>query len=229
MDEPARRLVGLEVGDEPSAWRRAGFTVVEDRITVGGVTLRLSGAGDGRGLRSASLEPPVAGDVDGLPLVAADPGVGAEPRVGVEPGVGADGDASDGPAHDNGVVAVDHVVVASGDVERTTAALATHGLTPRRTVVGARGDGDDEVVYRFFLLGTCVLELVGPAHGGGGPARFTGLAFTTERIDELGELAGTPRDAVQPGRRIATLRGRDLGISVPTAFLTPRPARHRGR
>lgn len=215
MEANAPRLVGLEVGDDPDSWRRAGFGVVDDRMVVGGVTVRLVGGDGGRGVRSASLDPPVTDDVDGLRLVTADHGDGHP-------------SASDAPAHANGVTAIDHVVVSSDDVERTTTALATCGLSPRRTVVGARGDGDDEIVYRFFLLGTCVLELVGPARGGGDrPARFAGLAFATERIDELGKLAGTPRDAVQPGRRIATLRGEDLGISVPTALLTPRPARER--
>ena len=217
MNAPTPRLVGLEVDDHPDAWRRAGFTVTGDHFVAGGVTVRLLGGQSERGVRSASLDPPVTDEVDGLRLVAAGPtqddGHSPEPEE---------------PAHANGVIAIDHVVVGSDDVERTTAAFATCGLSPRRTVVGARGDGDDEIVYRFFLLGTCVLELVGPTRGGGdGPARFAGLAFTTERIDELGELAGTPGDAVQPGRRIATLRGDDLGISVPTAFLTPRPARGR--
>ena len=215
MDAPTPRLVGLEVDDHPDAWRRAGFTVTGETFVAGGVTVRLLGGQRGHGVRSASLDPPVTDEVDGLRLVAA-------PAAPVEGPTS----RTTAPAHPNGVTAIDHVVVSSDDVERTTAALAACGLSPRRTVVGARGDGDDEIVYRFFLLGTCVLELVGPTRGGGdGPARFAGLAFTTERIDELGTLAGTPRDAVQPGRRIATLRGEDLGISVPTAFLTPRPAR----
>jgi hypothetical protein len=217
VDAPTPRLVGLEVDDDPAAWRRAGFAVADDRFAVGGVTVRLLGGGHGRGVRSASFDPPVADEVDGLRLTVPESSDGD----GHPPGPGE-------ATHANGVTAIDHVVVTSDDVERTTAALATCGLSPRRTVVGARGDGDDEIVYRFFLLGTCVLELVGPTRGGGnGPARFAGLAFTTERIDELGALAGTPRDAVQPGRRIATLRGEDLGVSVPTAFLTPRPRRDR--
>jgi hypothetical protein len=217
VDAPTPRLVGIEVDDHPDAWRRAGFTVTGERFVAGGVSVRLLGGEGGRGVRSASLDPPVTGEVDGLRLVAPEP----PPEGGRSSG---DGE----PAHPNGVTAIDHVVASSDDVDRTTAALATCGLAPRRTIVGARGDGDEEIVYRFFLLGTCVLELVGPTRGGGDqPARFAGLAFTTGRIDELGELAGTPRDAVQPGRRIATLRGDDLGISVPTAFLTPRPGRSR--
>jgi hypothetical protein len=37
----------------------------------------------------------------------------------------------------------------------------------------------------------------------------------------LGDKLGPIRDAVQPGRRIATLR-REAGSSVPIAFMTPR-------
>jgi hypothetical protein len=36
----------------------------------------------------------------------------------------------------------------------------------------------------------------------------------------LGERLGDARDAVQPGRRIATLR-RSAGFAVPVAFMTP--------
>jgi hypothetical protein len=36
----------------------------------------------------------------------------------------------------------------------------------------------------------------------------------------LGDRVGEIRDAVQPGRRIATLR-RSAGLSVPVALMTP--------
>ena len=39
----------------------------------------------------------------------------------------------------------------------------------------------------------------------------------------LGDRVGTPKDAVQPGRRIATLRHRDLGLGLPVAIMTPHP------
>jgi hypothetical protein len=51
--------------------------------------------------------------------------------------------------------------------------------------------------------------------------------FVVEDLDrlggELGERLGEPRDAVQPGRRIASLRT-EAGVSPPLAFLTPEPA-----
>jgi hypothetical protein len=36
----------------------------------------------------------------------------------------------------------------------------------------------------------------------------------------LGDLLGTPRDAVQPGRKIATLRP-EAGLGPAIAFMTP--------
>ena len=40
--------------------------------------------------------------------------------------------------------------------------------------------------------------------------------------ERLGDDLGTPRDAVQSGRRIATLR-ESAGLGVPVAFMTPAP------
>jgi hypothetical protein len=41
--------------------------------------------------------------------------------------------------------------------------------------------------------------------------------------DRLGEHLGSIRDAVQPGRRIATLR-ESAGLGESVAFMTPDPA-----
>jgi hypothetical protein len=221
----ARRLTLLTVGDGPQPWQAAGFRVGVDppdgtngtaSLEVGNVRVQLVGDQGGRGLLGWGFEPTWTAPIDGLPVAAPPP-----TRT-------VDGAVTGATSHPNGVTALDHVVVTSPDVERTTAALAAAGIQPRRTVRGARGDAD--LLYRFFLLGTCVLELVGPATPAGDapvtpagdtPARFAGLAFTTTAIDDLGGRAGPPRPAIQPGRRITTLR-REVGISAPVAFLTPR-------
>lgn len=208
-----RRLVGLTVGDHPAAWRALGFAVEEDRVTAGGVTVHLVGDDGPRGLLAWSLDPPVADPVDGL---ASRPAPAAAPTT----------------SHPNGVRAVDHVVVGTAHVDRTLEALATVGLHPRRRVDGLRG-GDRS--YAFLLLGTAVLEVVGPREHDPdrtpAPAAFVGLALVADDLDTVVALpgvAGAPRDAVQPGRRIVTLRTAEHDISVPLAVLTPRPAR-RGR
>jgi hypothetical protein len=70
------------------------------------------------------------------------------------------------------------------------------------------------------------VELIGPAEpSGDGPAAFFGLAFTVADLDAtkamLDDALGEPKDAVQPGRRIATLRHKQVGMSVATAFMSP--------
>jgi hypothetical protein len=80
----------------------------------------------------------------------------------------------------------------------------------------------------FFRLGEVILELIGsPDTPGEGDPGFFGLAHTVRDLDAaaalLGEHLGDTKDAVQPGRRIATLRHRELGMSVATALMSPEP------
>lgn len=130
-----------------------------------------------------------------------------------------DDDREDGPLHPNGVSAVDHVVALTGDLDAAMERLADSGLAVRR--VREAGNGRRQA---FYVLETALLELVGPAEGEG-PWRFWGLTLVAEDLDalaaRLGPLLGEPRDAVQPGRRIATLR-RDARSSLPMAFMSPR-------
>jgi hypothetical protein len=82
----------------------------------------------------------------------------------------------------------------------------------------------------FFRLGREILELIQePAEvlersgGPGHPARFWGLALLVEDLERtaerLGAHAGEIRPAVQPGRRIATLR-RSAGLGLPVALMS---------
>jgi hypothetical protein len=78
----------------------------------------------------------------------------------------------------------------------------------------------------FRRLGPAVLEVVERDDLGSDVARFWGLATVVISIEELaerlGDRLGPIKDAVQPGRRIASLRA-DAGISVPLAFMSPEP------
>ncbi|HWX74150.1 MAG TPA: hypothetical protein VNZ05_02525, partial [Solirubrobacteraceae bacterium] len=86
----------------------------------------------------------------------------------------------------------------------------------------------------FFRLGAEILEVVqereDALRAGGGPerpARLWGLALTVSDLDEtlasLARQTSEPRPAVQPGRRIASLR-RSAGLAIPLALMTPAPA-----
>ena len=190
-------LDGLVLGDDPATWEALGFTVDGDVARVGGVGLRLAGGRAGTGIlgwRVAGLEGAV------LPVGEA-----------VDPGA---------DVHPNGVSAVDHVVALAGDLDGALAAFAASGLEPRRIRDAGRGRRQ-----AFYVLGTALLELVGPVEGEAAP-RLWGLTLVADDLDglasQLGNRLGPVRPAVQPGRRIATLR-REAGSSVPMAFITPRP------
>jgi hypothetical protein len=108
----------------------------------------------------------------------------------------------------------------TADLDRTTTALEALGIVARRTREAGQGRRQ-----RFFRLGEVILEVVGPVdHAGDRPAAFWGLAFTVADIDAtaaylVGRLS-EPRNAVQQGRRIATLRSGGE-VSVPLAFMSP--------
>jgi hypothetical protein len=133
-----------------------------------------------------------------------------------------------GPPHPNGTVAIDHIVVITPDLGRTVAAVEQVGLTLRRT----RDSGTYGTPMRqaFFKLGPIVLEVVGPPEPAeqyaARPAGFFGLAVTVADLDAtaafLGDRLHPAKDAVQPGRRIATL-DRSAGSTVPLAFMSPGP------
>ncbi|WP_183092179.1 glyoxalase [Nocardioides stalactiti] len=202
-------LAGLVVADPPEAWTAAGFAVDADgTCRVGTVAVRLVGRERGTGVVGWALSGVDDGlrEVDGIPTTVA----AAAPE---EPG-----------EHPNGVTLLDHVVLLSPDLARTITALAAVGLEPRRERDGSLGGAPMRQV--FYRLGEVILEVVGaPDVANEGPSSLWGLTHVVADVDAaaaaLGEAGGHPKDAVQPGRRITTLRHRDLGMSVRTALITP--------
>ncbi len=207
-DLPA--LAGLDIADPPDVWRRLGFTVADDgTCAVGKLTLRLLGAPAGDGIVGWALRPGAATLpplVDGIATSAA----GNAPPAAAP--------------HPNGALGLDHVVVHTEDLQRTLTALEATGMEVRR-VREARPD----LHQAFLWAGDVLLEVAGPPQPTGeAPARLWGLVVVAPDLGRVAALPGEPlgsvRDAVQPGRRIATVR-RELGSSVPLAFMTPhRPA-----
>jgi hypothetical protein len=206
----------ITVGDPPDAWAAAGFDVGPDgSCRVGQVRLRFVGRDDGKRIRSWSLcgarpEGLVDGTIAGLPTALVD-----EPT-----------DDGDDPAHANGALHIDHVVVFAPDLGRTVAALESVGLSSR----GERQSDTYGAPMKqvFFRAGEVIIEVIGsPDEAGDGDAGFFGLAFTVADLDAvgalLGEALGNAKDAVQPGRRIATIRHKELGMSVATALMSPEP------
>jgi len=209
-------IAWLEIADPPELWASLGFRLSPGGVCViGGVEHRLLGSvGDRGGVVGWALRGDVPGDVgaiDRLPTRVAP----ASPTPAT-------------PVHPNGVTRIDHLVVRTPSTPRTAAALEAIGLQRRgRRSTNSAGDRVD---MTFFWVGDVILELSGPpvpetaARGEARPARFAGIAYACADLDDtaahLGERCTVPRDAVQPGRRIAALRG-DVGSSMPMAFMSP--------
>ena len=195
-------LETLTIGGESQPWVDAGFRLQDGRLRAGTVELRL---GAGQGILGWRLSTDHA-EIDGLPVAADDPGEAA---------------AAEHADHPNGVTRIDHVVVFTPALERTTEALEAVGVE-RRRVREVEMDGGP-LRQGFFRLGEVILEVVEHANVGDGPARFWGITFAVEDLDAtaelLGERLGSVRDAVQPGRRIATIR-KTAGLGLPVALIS---------
>lgn len=197
----------LEIAGEAGPWAEAGFGVEPGGFRVGGVAVRMR-PGAGRGIVGWGLSGLRAREIDGLPT--ADDGSPPEPA----------------PPHPNGALSIDHVVVTTADLERTLAALADAGFDLRRRREAETPSG---IVHQaFYRVGETVLEVVAAPGAPAGPTAFWGLVFTVADLDAcarlLGGRLGSARDAVQPGRRIATVR-REAGLGLPVALMTPEPPR----
>ena len=204
------QLLVVRLGDDPAAWEAAGFSVTRHEdgtgtVRIGRTNVELTGSGNGfEGWAVDGAD----GAVDGLELVDPWP------------------DPADAPPHPNGVERIDHVVLLTGDTDRTVAALTTVGPEvrgTRQTQAGGR-----PVRQVFLWAGDVVLEVVGPDEDGpttDGPTTVMGLALAVGDLAAsamfLGPLLGAPRDAVQPGRQVATLRHRDAGMGLPLLLMSP--------
>jgi len=209
----------LRVADAPEAWKALGFELDGDVCLVGEVRIRMLGRDAGRGLVGWSLRELGGTERDGTGVDL--DGLATERSERAAP--------ESAPAHPNGVAGLDHVVAITPALDRTVAALEAAGLDLRRVREEPTPAGAPR--QAFFRLAAVILEVVQEPpeaieRGGGTdrPAFFWGLAFTAPEIEAtaaaIGESASEVRDAVQPGRRIATLR-RSAGLAVPVALITP--------
>ncbi|MFM8856072.1 MAG: glyoxalase [Actinomycetota bacterium] len=218
------KLSELRVGGAVDAWEQLGFIShsvvsrsgdVDHLIVVPGLVLRFRddltfGPAGLRGWTFADDQPVVsaAGEVtviDGIPTVRI--GSVEEPMPG---------------EHRLGVLGVDHVVVMTGSLDRTCAAIADAIGEPLRRIRDA-GNG---VRQGFHKVGPIIIEVVERPDLGAQPgASLWGLVFTVSDLDEAVSWLGpdaisAPKDAVQQGRRIATVRN-EAGLGVPLALMTP--------
>jgi hypothetical protein len=204
----------LILADSPEPWAAAGFDVEDDSFRIGSIRILFAEDEDGRGIVGCTMRDIRVEEPDGLPIHRSE-----MPQR-----------ESRSDPHPNGAIGLDHLVAFCATLDRTIPALERAALELRRlreepTPAGAPRQA-------FFRLAEVILEVIEApprSHEQRNPdaaSRFWGLAFSVTDLDAsaryLGDRLGEPRDAVQPGRRIATLR-REAGLGVAVAFMTPDP------
>jgi hypothetical protein len=218
MSMPADpKVEWLRVAGEPDTWRTLGLTVTEQGVIplVGTSILVVpdsAGTADPPSVDGVEHTGIVGwaisgiddtGDIDGLATAV------VEPMVPLFAG------------HGLGATGLDHVVVSTHDLERTSAAIAaaTGCELKRIRELGTMRQG-----FHRIGRGGLIVELVERPDLPEGPAEFWGLVLIVDDLDAAYDLIGSdrisaPKDAVQPGRRIATIRA-DVGLGLPVALMT---------
>jgi len=124
--------------------------------------------------------------------------------------------------HQFAVTAIDHVVITTGSLERTCGAITDQLGLPLKRIRDA-GHG---VRQGFHRAGSLILEIVErPDLAPETSAEIWGVVFVVDDLDSaiawLGpDAIGAPRDAVQNGRRIASVK-KDVGLGLPVALMSP--------
>ena len=204
-------------------------------MQLGSVSIALAGKDAGLGILGWSLRDLAGAELDGLPTSVAKrsptstPGPTTAPAPASTLTSDSDPTPTGYPEHVNGIVGIDHIVAMTPNLDRSVQALQAAGLDLRRireqpTPAGAPRQA-------FFRLGEVILEVVQEPEevlaarpdGADGSTRFWGLALLSKDLDltvaQLGEHVSEIRAAVQPGRRIVTLR-RSAGLAVPVALMS---------
>ncbi len=170
---PSPTIDQLTLADDPARWAALGFDVKDGHCQIGTVVLSFTDAeaAPGQpGIRAWSLRDLASDQLDGLPTTISHKSI-PEPA----------------PVHPNGVVAIDHIVAASPELDRSVAALQAAGLDLRRVREEPTPAGAPR--QAFFRLGHEILELIQEpaevierAGGVDHPVRFWGLAL---QVDDL--------------------------------------------
>lgn len=211
------RAEHLTVAGSVAAWRRLGLTVTDDGwVPFLFTSLRI-------------LDGAPAGDTGAMPTPG--PGIVGWAVSGIDPGVTSiDGLATEVvPAsppmladHSNGAVELDHVVVLTSSLDRTCGAIEAATGAPLKRV---RELGPMRQGFHRLGRGGLIVEVVERPEVDADTAVFWGLVINVVDLDAAVELIGAdligePKDAVQPGRRIATVRGA-AGLGTAVALMTP--------
>ncbi len=204
------RVEHLSIVGSLDAWRTIGLSVAETgEIPFMFTSLVVRPGGDAAasvsGLHGWALSgiDATVSDIDGLPTVAVDP---ASPML---------------TDHPNGAIELDHVVVLTSSLDRTCGTIQAVTGAPLKRVreVGPMRQG-----FHRIGRGGLIVEVVEHPEVSGDQAAFWGVVVNVRDLDAAVELIGpdhigAPKEAVQPGRRIATVRN-SVGLGTAVALMS---------
>lgn len=200
------RLVALHVGGALSPWQAIGLMFDESTCPLADVDLFVSGETPGLHGWTLDVGRDEVLDIDGI-------------RTHLVSGTSASRTSS--VIGTQRVIGLDHVVVNTDNIDRTTDAItAALGLEVRRE--RQLGNG---AVQRFHKLDNTIIEVVSGPHVTEPGASLWGMVASVDDLfdlaNHLGEdITSPPKKATQPGRYISTVRG-SVGLGVPFALMTP--------
>jgi hypothetical protein len=200
------RLVALHVGGALTPWQAIGLTFDEFTCTLADVDVVVSGETPGLHGWTIDVGRDEIIEIDGIRTTLVSD---TTPR----PSMSTIGRQK--------VIGLDHVVVNTDNIDRTTQAItAALGLEVRRE--RQLGNG---AVQRFHKLENTIIEVVSGPHITQPGASLWGMVASVDDLFELAEELGEnttspPKKATQPGRYISTVRG-SVSLGVPFALMTP--------
>ena len=206
------RIDWIVVGGPAEPWQRLGLVAAgedEDGCQLvplfgTGIEIDTTGRPGLRRLVLSGIDDQLT-NIDGVPIEVRD----------VAPPMFAD--------HPLRVSHLDHVVIVTDDLARTCGAIADVTGAPLKRV---REAGDiRQGFHRVGGSGGLIVEVVERSGLEPDSASLWGFVIVVDDIDEACRALGTdvisaPREAVQPGRSIATVRS-EVGLGVPLALMSP--------
>jgi hypothetical protein len=195
------RLAGIGVPDVPAAWEAIGCTVVDGAVPFANGALLLGSEGI------------FVAETDGPVPTSPELSTGSHALVAAV-------------EHPSGAFELDHVVVLTNSLERTSATVhEIFGLERRRT----REAGPVRQAFHRFDdppgVGSrgCIIEVVESDRVE--ETTIMGVVLNVTDLFDLADRLGPavmslPKPAVQAGRYISTVR-RDVGLATAVALMTP--------
>jgi hypothetical protein len=196
-------LAELALTAPHDSWRAAGLLDESGVARFGSVIVRIQEAQPGGPSAltgwTFAIDEPGPHEIDGIPTSYVD-------LAGYQP-------------QRSGMYGFDHVVVMTDSIDRTCSAI--HGALdlPLKRIREA-----GTVRQGFHRAGDAVIEVVETAQHPEPQPFLWGLVFTVADLDEWcgragPDVVGEARPAVQPGRRIASIRTQ-AGLGVPVAVMS---------